>query len=165
MRFRSEITFGEGYREVVPVLCWETFELGNSDILLTLANGLLKNSPLKKQLLSFSEDLNKNGFIADFPEEQQLQFFTEVISEINSFTKKNIKYCLWLADLDGVKSYCLNDTELSDDDIDVYEESDVILSNIDFDGCLYGYETLPKCISTYAEWLKTNRENSDLEKE
>ena len=144
MRYRSEATFGQEYRDAAEVMSFETFELGNTDIISTLKNNILKDSPLKYKLGVYEKALDEDYLNINY-DDYGKQFFKEVVNEINKITGKDIKYCLWLADIEGVKSYSTEeDGELSDDLIDAYEESDIILSELGFDGTLYGYEELPK---------------------
>lgn len=47
MKYRSEILWGEGYRDAPSVMAHETFSLENTDIVSTLAETILKNSPIR----------------------------------------------------------------------------------------------------------------------
>lgn len=159
MKYRSDSLFGDGYRDASQVMAYEVFTLNNSDILVTLSETILKDSDIKKDLEILSEELDKGHKIEmdhtgiyDLIEKANtntsigIQFFEKVLLEIEKATGKKIKYCLWLCDTkDNVRRYDIRN-ELSDEDIDAYEESDIILSDIGSDGCLYGYEENPKRI-------------------
>lgn len=152
MKYRSELILGEGYRDVVPVLSYETFVLGNSDALETIGNTILKGTKLGKEMLVLAsyiqggtEETPYSKIVDDMDMEKGMTFFQIVINEINRTLGKEIKYCLWLADSkEDVRAYCVGDQVLKEEDIDAYEESDVILSDIGSEGKLYGYEVLPE---------------------
>jgi len=158
MKYRSEIIFGEGYRDASAVMSHEVFYLQNTDILITLRETILKDSDIKVKLEILEEELN-NGAIADGDDgsiynliedegesDECINFFKAVLEEIQKVTGKDIKYCLWLCNnKNEVYAYDMH-KELADADIDSYDETDVILSNMGTDGCLYGYENMPEKI-------------------
>ena len=156
MKYRSEVLFGEGYRDAAEVMAHETFYMQNTDILHTLRETILQKSPICMKLGILEEEIN-NGCIADVDDGSLYQlvenadnnkdigveFFKKVLNEIKAVANKDIKYCLWLCDTkEDVKAYDLHD-ELTDDDIDEYQESEIVLSDIGSEGKLYGYEYLP----------------------
>ena len=161
MKYRSEILFGEGYRDAAAVMAHETFELANTDVCSTLCETILKGSKIANDLETLDEYLNNGGsdeenakaIEAMFDEEAlQVEFFQKVLDEIEKRTGKKINYCLWLADdPKDLQSYCIGEQELYDEDIDCYEETDIVLSDIGSDGKLYGYEEYPKKICTLPE--------------
>lgn len=167
LKYRSEVFYGEGYRDAAAVMAHEVFELQNTDILSTLHHTILKGTPIGTKLEILEEEIN-NDCVADGDEDGELytlleeayededlgiEFFKEVLAEINSKLWKDIKYCLWLCDTkEDVYEYDL-DGNLTDDDIDVYEASDVILSDLGSGGKLYGYETLPKVIGIGSDYM------------
>ena len=74
--FRTEVPYGEGYRDAASVMAHETFCLRNTDIPETLTNTILKDSPIIETLnrliyvidneLEFlfeDEDFDENGLI------------------------------------------------------------------------------------------------------
>ena len=76
-----------------------------------------------------------------------VEFFKDVLAEIKQITGKDVRYCLWLCDAkEDLQEYDLHN-ELTDDDIDVYEESDIVLSDTGTSGKLYGYETMPEPVN------------------
>ena len=50
MKYRTEILFGDNYRDAAKVMAHETFELENTDILSTLRTTILKESPISDKL-------------------------------------------------------------------------------------------------------------------
>lgn len=141
------------------VMSYETFTLENTDILDTLASTILKDSEIRKDLEILSEELDidekvdrDSEGLFDLIENAYnnvplgIPFFEKVLSEIEKATGKKVSYCLWLCESKiAVRMYDIHD-EITDDDIDVYEESDIILSDLGYGGCLYGYETNPEPI-------------------
>ena len=138
--FRTEVCYGEGYRNPIGVMCHETFEYLNTDILDTLIDGLLKDHPIRSKLqemLEYIEDGNEDEIEED--DERAIAFYTEVLDAIFEVTGKRITYCLWLASKEAVIEY-YGDGNLDEDDIDEYPISDVILSDLGEEGILFGYE-------------------------
>lgn len=149
IRYRTETCYGSGERDAVSVMVYETFELGNTDILQTLENGLLKNQPeLRNKCSDLIDEMNNNGAVEDYGENEWRDFYEEVLKIIQKETGIHVKYVLWLADKeavmdssDGYGSYVL-----SEEDIDAYEIGPVVLSELGYDGTLYGYEEYPEPI-------------------
>lgn len=140
VRYRSEIPFGEGYRDIVPVLVHETVSLGNDDVLIYLykyhLEGELKYDCFELLNRFWQEELAEDIFY---------KFYEKALDFLKKKTGKNLKYCLWLANKETVIDY-YGQGELSEDDIDAYECSDVILTDLGYDGALYAYEELPNPI-------------------
>lgn len=64
-------------------------------------------------------------------------FCERILELLNKKTGKDLKYCLWLADLEAVlKLY-------KGVNVDTYETSSVVLSDLGYDGSLYAYEESP----------------------
>ena len=157
MKYRCDYIFGDGYRNAAEVMSYEVFTLENTDILDTLSDTILKDSPIKNDLRILSEEINKGHKIEEDKESLYdlienaydkpsvaVPFFKKVLSEIEKVTGKKVTYCLWLCDTkDNVRKYDFHD-EMADDDIDAYEESDIVLADIGSGGKLYGYETNPE---------------------
>ena len=144
MRYRTETFSGSGERSAVNVMSFEIFELGNTDIFDTLKNGILKENKICKEFDKFEEELIENGYIDDFSEDDRIAFMKKIIETIKETTGKEIRYALWLADIDTVKSM-YNGCEINYD-IDSYQEGNIVLSELGYDGTLYGYENMPKKI-------------------
>ena len=153
MKHRSEIPFGEGFRDFVEVCTHETYTLGNIDIIDGLKDGLLQHSYLWSRLNDLSIEDTLHGFVDDMSITDWHDFFRECQTELEHIYNVPFTYVLWLAEEDGVKSYhSLGETPVQDEDIDCYEESPYIISDLGFDGALYAYENIPKPICTLAEY-------------
>jgi len=145
IRYRTESFSGEGERNAASIMAFETKELGNTDILEYLRIHELEDSPLASKMEAFERELDENGFIDDMSQDDMEDFFREVLTEIQQTCGLNIRYALWLADPPVVLSPdCGYGRDLTDDfPIDAYEPGPVILSDLCYDGTLYGYEEYP----------------------
>lgn len=139
--YRTESFSGLGERNAAEVMAYETFEMNNADILETLRDTLLKDRPLSGKINAFLEELNREGFVDDISFDDGIVFFQEVLNDIQETTGKEIRYALWLTDLEQVLDY-YGKYVYSQDDIDCYEMSDIVLSELS-DGNLYGYTSYP----------------------
>ena len=140
IRYRSENAFGDGVRDIIAVMVYETYVLGNIDILEYLAQHYLFGK-LKEKALQLCSEHNENGYIDDFSEEDWEKLYSSALIQLFLKTKKTPKYCLWLADKDVVKDYyCKNMKEF---DLCAFETSNIILSDLGHDGTLYAYEKWP----------------------
>ena len=148
IRYRTESAYGSYVRDAVEIMAYETFELNNSDILDYLLNhGLIKDSDLAQQCADYLAELESQEYIEDAPDDDGEEFFEEVLEEIQKVTGHKIKYALWLADLDRVKEFYIDDMTI-DVTIDAYETGPVVLSDLGLDGTLYGYTEKPKPVET-----------------
>lgn len=146
MLYRTENAYGDGYRDIIEVMAYEIFTLGNADILETLILTIEQsNTELFEEMSDFKEQLEDNGFVDDMSEDDEIDFCERVRDELNAIYHKNLEYCLWLAPYNVVKDRYNGG---STGGIDGYEESDVILSKLDYDGNLYAYEELPIPVET-----------------
>lgn len=156
MGFRTELLYGEGYVNAASVMGHEVFELQNTDILDTLSNTILKDTELGKKLVHLSavlseesEDEEMEQFLDQAYEDETIgeSFFENVLREIYTITGKDIKYCLWLCDSKDDLRYSygdyFDDGNVDNADIDEYEDSDIVLSDMGREGKLYGYEKEP----------------------
>lgn len=144
MKFRSEVPFGDGYRDIIDVMVYETYELGNTDILETLKRTMEKHDKsIADDMEWMISDMVENGYAEDMGEYDWREFFGKVVSVLNRVHGTELKYCLWLADYETVRDY-YGQGRLGNEDIDAYEESDIVLSDIGYDGKLYAYANLPK---------------------
>ncbi len=148
--YRTETYSGSLERRFTHVLRFELFELGNSHIFDELIqNGLVRSRELVKHMKRMVKELEENGYVDDMPEPDQLEFLEEVRLDISAQTGRDIQYALWLADKACVQGFYGG----TDSDIECYETSDVILSDLGNSGILYGYEFEPSpCV--YSENLK-----------
>ena len=134
VRYRAEDTYGEGHRGIVEVMEYEIFELENEDIIDTLGSTYFSDNSLKS--LEF-RSLVSNQFCSKLTALDSITFCERVLELLNKKTGENLKYCLWLADLETVlKLY-------EGVNVDAYDTSDVVLSDLGYDGSLYAYEELP----------------------
>lgn len=158
MKYRSELPFGEGYRDFVEVCTHETYELGNSDILDGLRDGLLQHSYLYGRLRQLAEEYRINGYYADMSETDWKHFFTECKEELARIYHIQPDYVLWLADSYAAVRQYAPDGGLCPEDVDCYEESEYVVSDLGFDGALYIYETPPEPFCTLAEFQQLHAE-------
>lgn len=164
--YRTEECGGSGVRDLESIIKFEVFELGNTDIL----DYILKNYNLKNGLLlsSFTNTIQtmrelckgKNAndsealtrVVTAYGETMIDKFVESVITMVKLITKKDIKYGLWLASKNAVinRYSSLPENGHNDaptDNIEMYETSDVILSDLGYEGILFAYETLPNAIN------------------
>jgi len=155
VRYRTESFSGLGERDAAEVMAYETFTMGNVDILETLEKGLLKNNPeLRNRCLDFIEELNNNGYVEDFSCSDGVAFYKEVLEEIQKVTGHDIQYALWLADknvVTGKECGCYGKDMYDAEDYDAYEVGPVVLSDLGSDGSLYGYVNYPEPIEKSKE--------------
>ena len=149
IRYRTETFSGLGERNAAEVMSYETFEMGNVDILETLLNTVLKGrGEINEKCFHYMNSINNSG-LEDMPTfEEGIKFFQDVLTEIKAVTGHEIQYALWLADLEDVKDKDFYGKYIeSDGDVDAYEIGPVVLSELGCDGTLYGYIALPVCIN------------------
>lgn len=138
--YRTESYSGSGVRDAIEVVRFEMFELGNTDILETLAKGLLKDSAIASTLSAMSYELETKGYINDFSEGEQTRFCEELLESVSETSGAKVRYALWLADAEGVKRYCQGENS----HLDSYNTTQgVLLSDLDSDGKLYGFAEMP----------------------
>lgn len=141
IQYRCEEVFGSHITNIIDVITYEVMILGNNDILIYLNNHYLENS-LKKETISFINELNENGFIDDMSIEDFKCYLKRVFIFIYKKYGINIKYGLWLTTKEMVKNfYCKNLKKFT---ILGFETSNFILSDLGLEGQLYGYENLPE---------------------
>lgn len=135
-RYRCESFRGSGIRDIADVIKFEVLELNNVDILLYIKDTYFYHDPLKYDIDKFIK-LLFCGRNIDLRQECD-ELVDDIIKTIKKMTKKDIKYCVWLSDLDDV-------VELyGKEDIYKIDTSNIILSDLGKDGTLYAYEELPE---------------------
>lgn len=157
VRYRTEAFSGLQERAAAEVMAFETFELGNVDILETLVSGVLagRSHEMVERCLQMIDELNRNGFVDDMGQKEKVGFFQEVLSEIERSTGVQVRYALWLADIETVTNREWYGRDMADDlDFDSYEIGPVVLSELGSDGTLYGYPDLPVALEEKLEVLK-----------
>ena len=156
IRYRTEAFSGSGERDAASVMAFETFELGNTDILETVCSGPLRNAgALCNRCRGMIRELEENEFIDDMSFTDMVSFYKEVLSEIEKVTGVAVKYALWLADKETVTDRRWYGRYMSDnDDYESYVVGPVVLSELGFDGTLYGYAELPVSLEMQIEYVK-----------
>ena len=82
---------------------------------------------------------NKNCHADDMPEHDQIELIEKLRQELSAQVGQDIQYALWLAD----KACVQNSYNGRNSDIECYETSNVILSDLEQRGILFGYEFEP----------------------
>ena len=157
MKYRTKLAYTKGYKDAAIVMAYETFDMANTSILHTLRKTILKDNKFT-ELLKTMDDLihQNNGYHAlvymnsNYKPITGVEFFKEILEEINHITGKNIKYVLWLCDTkEDIRN--MYGESFTDDKIDTYQESDIIFADLSSVGKLYGYEICPKPITETPE--------------
>lgn len=134
--YRSEDSYGSGIRDILDIMTFEIYELKNIDILEYTLDHYLQNSNIKETVENMIAD------IEIFSEEEVYKICKLIINEINKQTDHNLKYALWLAEYDAVS----NIYSFDESSIEAYNTSDIILSDLGYDGILFGYDEEPEPI-------------------
>ena len=137
--YRSEETGGSGVRDIIEVMTFEIYELGNTDILDYVCEHYLKPGT-RKIVQEFIYKVETGT--EDIIEDDVIDICEIIIKEINEVTNHNLKYALWLADYDTVMEIYSYDEST----IEAYKISDIILSDLGKDGILFGYDEEPEPI-------------------
>ena len=125
-------------RNAVDVMLFEICELTNTDILEYISENYKLPQLLKRNINETIESI-KNY---DFEEDEIKYLLEEIISCIEDIVGFKPKYALWLASEEAVREcYEGNEQDIYVYDIDM--GNCVILSDLDYDGILLGFEKLP----------------------
>lgn len=135
--YRSDNVYGEGIREPSTVIAYEFFVLQNTDIPRYILEHYDVSLKCRKTWQDLIDEMEELGACEDIGTAEQEKYAAELIEGLN------INYVLWLASKDNVIDLYGAD----EDDIDEYEVSDVILSDLGPDGRLYGYVDDPQPIN------------------
>lgn len=156
IRYRTENFSGSMVRDAASVMAFETFELGNIDILEYLRDNFLKEPALIEKTSGFIDEISENGYVDDLSEDDRIQFFHELLNDVEKETGVSVKYALWLTDLDSLtdKEHFYGKDVDCPENIDSYEVGPIILSELDCDGTLYGYTVLPQCLEEKIEFVE-----------
>lgn len=130
--YRSESS-SHPERDAISVMMFEIEELENEDIFDYVLDNYKLSNELKENIKAYmdSSDGNLENILKN------------MLGEIKTQTGKDIKYALWLAEKDTV----IDMYDGAENGIDVYETKDgVILSDLGYDGVLFGFEKLPEPI-------------------
>ena len=130
--YRAEDTYGSGIRDIYEVIFYELVELGNTDILEYCLEHYLLDTIIEDSV----EDLIDN--YTEYDEEYINDIIYAMIHEIEKKTNTQLKYCLWLASKEAVEDL------YAGENINKYYTSNIILSDLDYDGTLYAYKDEPE---------------------
>lgn len=141
--YRSEDSYGSGVRDIIQIMVYEIYELGNTDILEYISEHYLdaEDKKVVAQLIMMIESGD------ELSEDDIENLCEELVDKINKKTNHNLKYALWLADKNVVEDMYAYDTL----NIDAYNTSDVILSDLGYDGILFAYDEEPQPIKNINE--------------
>lgn len=144
IRYRTEEAFGDGYRDILDVMTYETYNLANNDLLMYFLRTYKDaDSTVREQARKILASYEGEEHV-DFGEADIREFFAAEIKELERLTGKRLRYCLWLAEKDTVKEYYMQGGPCT---VDGYPVSDVVLTDLGYDGTLYAYEQLPEAVS------------------
>lgn len=141
--YRTESYSGSGVRDIRDVIEYEMAELRNADIPRYVLGRYALSDGLRKEL----EDILSLEPEGEYPftgDRQDLRdTIDRMLDEIGRLKGTVIRYGLWLAPYESVRlRYCPS----GDRNIDAYPTSDVVLSDLDTDGALYGFVEMPRKI-------------------
>jgi len=118
-------------RDAISVMMFEIEELENEDIFDYVLDNYKLSDELKESIETYMDSSEGN----------LENILKNMLSEIKTQTGKDIKYALWLAEKETV----IDMYDGKENGIDVYETKDgVILSDLGYDGVLFGFEKLPE---------------------
>ncbi len=157
--YRSEDSLGSGVRDIIDVMTYEIYELRNPDILDYVFEHYEFSTGLSNDISAYLYALSDDVYYHMSKQNVQ-NLCTKIVDEINKKTKHNLKFALWLADRDVVADMYADD-ELN---IDAYYTSDVILSDLGYDGKLFAYDEEPEPIDDINE-SKLNENFRDYDSE
>ena len=140
IKYRTEAAYGSGVRNIINVMSYEIYELLNMDILEYVLEHYSLGNDIESKINSVLHYYCSHEHLDGFSEHDIVELCNHIIKRINSEKNKDLKYALWLADKDAVKKYYNGE----DENIDEYDTSDVVLSDLGCDGILYAYENIPK---------------------
>ena len=154
IKYRTEMSIDSEHR-ALPVMLFEITELHNADILEYVSENYLLPEELKIDVREIIDNID------DVDEDGCERILEEVLNCIENSTGKKIRYALWLADKDAVEDIYEGDER----DIYAYNVDDaVVLSDLEYDGTLYGFEEMPEPIEDIVESEKEELYNNIMEK-
>ena len=128
-------------RKAIPLMLFEISELHNADILEYVRDNYDLPGILKRNITEYIENIDEIEEGDDVVE----YMLREILSCIEDETGKTIKYALWLATKEAVEELYDGDEQF----IYEYDVTDaVILSDLGFDGVLYGFENMPEPLNS-----------------
>ena len=149
IKYRTEMSV-DSERKALPVMLFEITELHNTDILEYVSENYLLSEELKMDVQEIIDNID------DVDEDGCEGILEEILNCIEDSTGKKIRYALWLADKDAVEDMYEGDER----DIYAYNVDDaVVLSDLGYDGTLYGFEEMPEPIEDIVESQKELYDN------
>ena len=141
IKYRTEMGV-DSERKALPVMLFEIAELHNIDILEYVSDNYLLSEELKTDVQEIIDNID------DVDEDGCKEVLEEILNCIEDSTGKKICYALWLADKDAVEDMY----EGNERDIYAYNVDDaVVLSDLGYEGTLYGFEEMPEPIEEIVE--------------
>lgn len=136
VEYRNGRLYGREELDIYSVIAGEIIELGNKDII----DYCLNNYPLSSELKGrMSETLKEWDDYEELPEEDIILMIEDLVKEISHIFHMPIRYALWLASKEAVEELY----DGNEDNISGYYVSDIILTDLGYDGRLYGYTEKP----------------------
>lgn len=138
--YRNNNAFGDNIRKPLDVIVHEIYELGNTDILEYCTEHYALSTDLRN-------DIDEIIYIIDdVYEGYVITVIKKLLSELNELYGRPIKEVIWLASLEAVND--LYDGTDDNADIEAYSVEDaIILSNLGYDGLLFGFFEKPKMLN------------------
>lgn len=137
--YRDENAFGSGVMKAKDVIMYEITELCNTDILDYCVDKYELSEELDDEIRQLISDMENEE---EFDEDDVESIIDDLLSELEVIFDKKIKYVIWLATKEAVIDLYSNGNE--DAELTAYETSEIILSDLGYDGLLFGYEKKPK---------------------
>lgn len=159
-RFRYDEPLYTSPKDAVDVISFEINELKNTDTITYIYKHYANNKEkILKAIPKKEQTAYKNAFrlmkktyeginIMETKEFNTERFVKTMLSIVEISTGVKVKYVLWLASKNAV----LNLYSHGNTNINEYEVGDVILSDLGYDGTLYGYANIPTKINKETEY-------------
>ena len=153
----NDVLNGEiGIRDAARVICFEMFELGNTDIPDTVYYKYIQPN-LEVLYPIYHESINQIRVLIDVEDRDKAKDWMysleghrdfmllalAIIDMVNKVTKASVRYVLWLAEKERVVQYYNGEEK----NMQEYATSPIILSDLGAEGILFGYETMPAPIT------------------
>ncbi len=135
--YRTEMSI-DSNRNAVDVMLFEICELANTDILVYISENYELPELLKRNIQEAIENIENY----DFNEDEIKYMLEEILSCLEDVAGFKPKYAIWLASEEAVREcYEGNEQDIYVYDIDT--EKSIVLSDLGYDGMLFGFEKLP----------------------
>ena len=145
-----------GERDAARVMCFEMFELGNTDIPYTVYHNYIQPN-LEALYPIYHESINQIRVLIESTDRDQstdwkhtiethrdfMLLALAIIDMVNKVTKASVRYVLWLAEKERVVQYYKGEEK----NMQEYATAPIILSDLGAEGILFGYETMPAPIT------------------